>query len=224
MIYLLWISRNFYIPTKFDFTKKKFTLEFFHQITSLFFNKRHGKSGLLLPHLKEVKLFVKLARLSGKKSNLWGNWSVWKWVKLYQRELAKFKNTWIFVIMLLASPGNIFWFHGKKKNFIFNILISRKIFYFYLQDVTRAYLSEWKTRPCIDGMLQSIGSYWYHFGFQFSGKWRDIFYTKRKKSFEKSFYGSVSYCPAIMDIVEPKRKRCCWADTQNSSADSFENF
>ena len=96
------------------FHEKKFTLEFFHRITSLFFNKRHGKSGLLLPHLKEVKLFVKLARLSGKKSNLWENWSVWKWVKLYQRELVKFKNTWIFVIMLLASPGMIFLFHGKK--------------------------------------------------------------------------------------------------------------
>ena len=51
-----------------------------------------------------------------------------------------------------------------------------------------------------------------------------FFARKEKKSFEKSFYGSVSYCPAIMDIVEPKRKRCCWADTQNSSADSFENF
>ena len=62
------------------------------------------------------------------------------------------------------------------------------------------------------------------FNFPVSDVKEHFLHEKKKKSFEKSFYGSVSYCPAIMDIVEPKRKRCCWVDTQNSSADSFENF
>ena len=131
----------------------------------------------------------------------------------------------LFPRHLLHQHIQVWYFFFTEKKIKCNILISRKRNIFNLQDVTRAYLSEWKTRPCIDGMLQSIGSYWYHFGFQFSGKWRNIFYMKRKKNpLKKVFMGRVSYCPAIMDIVESKRKRCCWADTQNSSADSFENF
>ena len=44
----------------------------------------------------------------------------------------KFKNTWIFVIMLLASPGMIFFFYFTEKKIKCNILISSKKKIFFL--------------------------------------------------------------------------------------------